>query len=247
MRPTRTLAAIVTSTVLAAVVPTGVAAAGGPPDEPTTGACAFTPLEDQTYSTWVGLPSDPAHTPDRGRAKVTLQTNHGAIPLVLDRAKGPCAVRSFTFLTHRRYYDHTDCHRLTAYRTPPSALSVLQCGDPLGTGWGDPGYSFKDELDAANDLDNWPGTSDGSRKVYPRGTLAMANGGPDTNGSQFFLVYEDSRLSPDYTVFGSVSPRGMRVLDKIAAAGVDPAAEDAPEDGAPALATTIERAKPGGR
>lgn len=247
MRPVRVLAAVATSAALATALPTGAVAADDRPDEPTKGACGYAPLEDQTYSTWVGLPSDPAHTPDRGQAKVTLKTNHGDIPLVLDRGKAPCAVRSLTFLTHQKYYDGTDCHRLTDYHTPPSALSVLQCGDPLGTGWGDPGYSFKDELGAAQDLDNWPGTSDGSRKNYRRGTLAMANGGPDTNGSQFFLVYEDSRLTPDYTVFGSVTAKGMRVLDRIAAAGVDPASEDAPEDGAPKLATTIERAKSGGR
>lgn len=245
MRSVRALATLAAAgAALVTVLP--AAGAAERPDRPTKGACAFTPLADQTYSTWVGLPSDPAKTPDRGRVKVTLKTNHGDIPLILDRAKAPCAVRSLTFLTHRKYYDGTDCHRLTAYR-PPSALSVLQCGDPLGTGWGDPGYSFKDELGAAQRLDNWPGTTDGSRKNYRRGTLAMANGGPDTNGSQFFLVYEDSRLTPDYTVFGSVTAKGLRVLDKIAAGGVDPSAQDAPEDGPPALETTIERAKSGGR
>jgi peptidyl-prolyl cis-trans isomerase B (cyclophilin B) len=247
MRTIHTLAAVAATAALVSAAPTAAVGAEVPPEEPTTGACAFTPLEDQTYSTWVGLPSDPAHTPDRGKAKVTLKTNQGDIPLVLDRAKAPCAVRSFTHLAHRKYYDNTDCHRLTAYQTAPFALSVLQCGDPLGTGWGDPGYSFKDELGAANDLENWPGFPDGSRKNYPRGTLAMANGGPDTNGSQFFLVYEDSRLRPDYTVFGSVTPEGMRVLDKIAAGGIDPGTEGTPEDGAPKLKTTIERAKSGGR
>lgn len=119
---------------------------------------------------------------------------------------------------------------------------MLQCGDPLGTGWGDPGYAFKDELVSAQALENWPGFPDGSRKVYPRGTLAMANGGPDTNGSQFFLVYEDSRLRPDYTVFGHVSEAGMEVLDTIAAGGIDPGTEGTPEDGAPAIGATITRA-----
>lgn len=211
----------------------------------TKGACGYSTLEDQTYSTWVGLPQDPAHTPADGTLKLTLETNHGDIPMVLDQSLAPCTVQSFAFLTHRGYYDGTDCHRLTAYHTPPFALSVLQCGDPLGTGWGDPGYSFKDELESAQALPNWPGFPDGSRKVYPRGTLAMANGGPDTNGSQFFLVYRDSRLRPNYTVFGHVTEEGMRTLDAIAAGGIDPGTEGTPEDGAPALRTTIERAKSG--
>ena len=75
--------------------------------------------------------------------------------------------------------------------------------------------------------------------------MAMANGGPDTNGSQFFLVYEDSRLRPDYTVFGHVTEEGMRVLDEIAAGGIDPGTEGTPEDGAPASPVTILRAKSG--
>ena len=76
-------------------------------------------------------------------------------------------------------------------------------------------------------------------KVYARGTLAMANAGPDTNGSQFFLVYKDSRLRPNYTIFGRILPVGLRTLDRIAAGGVDPADPGAPLDGLPALSTHI--------
>ncbi|GAB3755413.1 peptidylprolyl isomerase [Microlunatus parietis] len=220
-------------------------AAPDPPGEtePTQGACGFAPLADQTYSTWVGLPPDPRHTPDRGTIRVTLRTEHGDVRLELDRSLAPCTVQSFLFLLHQKYFDQTSCHRLTAYHTPPAALSVLQCGDPLGTGWGDPGYSFADELDSARALEPWPGAPD--RRNYPRGTLAMANAGPDTNGSQFFLVYRDSRLRPDYTVFGRVTGQGLEVLDKIAAGGIDPGTEGTPEDGAPALGVTIKRAKLG--
>ncbi|KNX38919.1 hypothetical protein VV01_20165 [Luteipulveratus halotolerans] len=246
MRTLSTIAAAVALGAASLVVPATAHAAEAPADTPpTTGPCAYTPLADQTYSTWVGLPQDPAHTPDRSTAKATLETTQGDIPIVLERAKAPCTVQNFSFLQHRGYFDGTTCHRLTAYQTPPSALSVLQCGDPLGTGWGDPGYAFKDELTSAQALPNWPGTTDGSRKVYSRGTLAMANGGPDTNGSQFFLVYEDSRLRPDYTVFGHVTEEGMRTLDKLAAGGIDPGAEGTPQDGTPVLTTTIERAKSG--
>ena len=242
----RTFAAAAAIAALAAATPAAAAsAADAPGDGPTKGPCAYTPLEDQTYSTWTGLPQDPMQTPSRGEQQVTLQTNHGDIPLVLDRALAPCTVQNMVFLTHQKYFDNTICHRLTAYQTPPSALSVLQCGDPLGTGWGDPGYSFKDELDSAKALPNWPGFPDGSRKNYTRGTLAMANGGPDTNGSQFFLVYKDSRLRPDYTVFGHITEAGMKVLDEIAAGGIDPGTEGTPQDGAPASPVVIERAKSG--
>jgi peptidyl-prolyl cis-trans isomerase B (cyclophilin B) len=248
MRTPRTLIAVAAVAALTVLAPTAASAKPHDPptpSQPTAGPCAYTPLEDQTYSTWVGLPQDPRHTPDRGTTSITLRTNHGPIPLVLDKAAASCTVQSFRFLTHRKYFDDTSCHRLTSYTTPPAALSVLQCGDPLGTGWGDPGYWFKDELDSAQALANWPGFPDGSRKVYPRGTLAMANAGPDTNGSQFFLVYRDSRLRPDYTVFGQVTEAGMRVLDEIAAAGIDPGTEGTPEDGAPASPVHIYRAKSG--
>ena len=249
MRPMKLVVVAAALAAAALAVPTAATAAPPPTAAPrpaaTAGPCAYTPLADQTYSTWTGLPQDPRHTPATGTQQVTLRTNHGDIPLVLDRALAPCTVQSFLFLTHQKYFDGTSCHRLTAYQTPPFALSVLQCGDPLGTGWGDPGYSFTDELASAQALPNWPGFPDGSRKNYPRGTLAMANGGPDTNGSQFFLVYRDSRLRPDYTVFGHVSEAGMEVLDEIAAAGIDPGTEGTPEDGAPASPVRIERAKSG--
>ncbi|QIM21090.1 peptidylprolyl isomerase [Phycicoccus sp. HDW14] len=248
IRPAIAAAASAALLVLAPSAAGAAAPAGGhghghgPSQGPTRGPCAYTPLEDRTYSTWVGLPPDPRRTPDRGHVRVTLRTNQGTIPLMLDRRAAPCTVQSITFLVRRDYFDDTRCHRLTAYRTPPAALSVLQCGDPLGTGNGDPGYSFADELDSARALENWPGFPDGSRKVYPRGTIAMANAGPDTNGSQFFLVYEDSRLRPDYTVFGRVSESGMRVLDRIAAGGIDPGTDGTPEDGAPARPVLIRSA-----
>lgn len=245
----RVLRALVGAIVVSSAVVVGAAqpaAAATTPDQPpTSGPCGYAPLDDQTYSTWVGLPDDPAHTPADGIRRVVLKTNQGDIPVVLQPGLAPCTVQSFLFLVHQRYFDDTICHRLTAYHTPPAALSVLQCGDPLGTGWGDPGYSFGDELGAAQALAPWPGFPD--RRNYHRGLLAMANAGPDTNGSQFFLVYQDSRLRPDYTVFGYVTDAGLAVLDKIAAGGIDPGTEGTPEDGTPAIGVTINRAKPGGR
>ncbi len=127
-----------------------------------------------------------------------------------------------------QFYNDTICHRLTAYPT----LKVLQCGDPSGTGEGGPGYKFKDEL--PTDLPPWPDDPTGTRKVYARGTLAMANAGPDTNGSQFFMVQTDSRLRPNYSIFGSVGKKGLATLDRIAAGGIAPTPDDpAPIDGTP--------------
>ena len=95
-------------------------------------------------------------------------------------------------------------------------IYVLQCGDPTGTGSGGPGYEFNDE--------NLTGAT------YPAGTVAMANAGPNTNGSQFFFTWKDTTLAPDYTPFGTVIG-GMRVLEKIAAAGDDQ--QNGPGDGYP--------------
>ncbi|MET0303501.1 MAG: peptidylprolyl isomerase [Microbacteriaceae bacterium] len=151
-----------------------------------------------------------------GTVEATLQTSAGDIPVTLDGERTPCTVASFVSLAEQGYYDDSPCHRLTT-----SGIFVLQCGDPSGTGMGGPGYRYADELD-------------GSEK-YPAGTIAMANAGPDTNGSQFFLVYEDTPLPPSYTVFGQLSSEGLEVVQTIAADGVEGGADD----GAPATAVTI--------
>ena len=152
-----------------------------------------------------------------GTVEATIQTDAGDIPITLDASAAPCTVNSFTSLASQGYFDGTTCHRLTT-----SGIFVLQCGDPSGTGSGGPGYSFADELTGA--------------ETYGPGTLAMANAGADTNGSQFFLVYGDSPLPPSYTVFGSVSDEGLAVLSAIADKGVDGGATD----GAPAEPVTID-------
>lgn len=249
-RPARTLARLggaallagallATAGTAAVAAPGGTATApaalGGPPG--THGPCAYTPTPEDPAARPVPLPPDPRRTPDRGTVRVTLWTNHGPIGLDLDRSAAPCTVQSFLHLTRHRFYDRTSCHRLTAYPT----LSVLQCGDPSGTGSGGPGYRYADEL--PTDLPPAPTDPTGVRRLYARGTLAMANAGPDTNGSQFFLVYANSALRPNYTIFGSVDAAGLATLDRIAAAGVAPTAENpAPVDGAPALPVDIGKA-----
>jgi peptidyl-prolyl cis-trans isomerase B (cyclophilin B) len=209
-------------------------AAADPPPRVTDGPCQYTETPDEPAARPVPLPRDPRHTPDRGTVTVTLITNVGLIPLTLDRAQAPCTVQSFRHLVRHGFYNRTICHRLTTYPT----LKVLQCGDPSGTGEGGPGYRYKDEL--PTNLPPAPTDPTGERKVYARGVLAMANAGPNTNGSQFFLVFGDSALRPNYTIFGSVRPLGLRTLDRVAAGGVAPTpADPAPVDGAPALRTEI--------
>ncbi|SEL67612.1 peptidyl-prolyl cis-trans isomerase B (cyclophilin B) [Streptacidiphilus jiangxiensis] len=136
----------------------------------------------------------------------TLKTSCGDIGLKLDAAHAPKTVNSFLFLAQQGFFDHSHCHRLTT-----NGIYVLQCGDPTATGTGGPGYKFDDEY--LND----PAIQGGT---YPAGTLAMANSGPNTNGSQFFLVYKDSQLSPNYTPFGTITS-GLDILTHIAQDGSD--------------------------
>ncbi|TXS21940.1 peptidylprolyl isomerase [Streptomyces sp. adm13(2018)] len=229
-------------TAVALVVSGGSVAAASSnvaPPRTTHGPCQYTQTPDEPAARRIGLPPDPKRTPSRGTVAVAVPTSQGPLPLRLDRAKAPCTVQSFLHLARHRFYDRTVCHRLTAYPT----LKVLQCGDPTGTGEGGPGYKYKDELPV--DLPPAPTDPTGTRRLYERGLLAMANAGPDTNGSQFFVVYGDSALRPNYTVFGTVGPEGLTTLDKIAAGGIVPTAEDpAPVDGTPALRTELLRVRP---
>ncbi len=212
-----------------------VAAPAGTPSGTTTGPCKYTATPDDPSPRPVSLPPDPTPTPSKGVVRVLLATNQGPVLLTLDRAKAPCTVQSFLHLAKSKFYNFTTCHRLTLYPT----LKVLQCGDPTGSGERGPGYSYKDEL--PTDLPLWPNDPPTSvARLYARGTLAMANAGPNTNGSQFFLTFGDSRLRPDYTVFGTIDRLGLKVLDRVAAAGIVPTAEDpAPVDGAPVRKTDI--------
>ena len=166
-----------------------------------------------------------------GTVTVTLDTTQGPIGMELDRSVAPCTVNVIEHLASEGYYDDTVCHRLTT-----SGIHVLQCGDPSGSGAGGPGFQFANEY-PTDELDG-PATSP---VIYPRGSIAMANAGPDTNGSQFFLNYEDSPLAPDYTYFGQISEEGVTTLDSIAEAG----AEGGAADGAPAEEVRIKTASVG--
>ena len=160
------------------------------------------------------VPTDPA------QISASMTTTQGNIGLQLDNAKAPCTVNSFASLAQQGYFNDTPCHRLTT----SEGLSVLQCGDPTGQGSGGPGYEFANEYPTNQFQPDDPQLQ--NPMVYPRGTLAMANAGPGTNGSQFFLVYKDSMLPPNYTVFGKIDDTGLATLDKIAAGGVAGGGQD---------------------
>ncbi|MFD8011301.1 peptidylprolyl isomerase [Streptomyces sp. NPDC058955] len=165
----------------------------------------------------------------KGTYAFALKTNEGDVTIDMDAAKTPRTVNSFKHLADKKYFDGTKCHRLTT-----AGIFVLQCGDPEGTGMGGPGYTIPDEnLDALGK----PG-ADG-KVTYKAGTVAMANTGqPGTGGSQFFLVYKDSKLPPQYTPFGTIDAAGLAAVQKVGAAGV----EGGQGDGAPKKPVTIEKA-----
>ncbi|WP_309569128.1 peptidylprolyl isomerase [Actinokineospora sp. UTMC 2448] len=192
----------------------------------TSASCDYrpTPEDPPADGRDVGLPSGVA-APD----VVILLTNHGEITMAMSRAT-PCTTASISHLATSGFYTGSPCHRMTKAET----LSVLQCGDPTGTGSGGPGYTLPDE----NPTDLKPASTAGY-VTYPRGTVAMANTGePHSGGSQFFLVYADSTLPPTYAVFATLDEASLAVLDKIAEGGV----AGGGRDGAPAVAVTIEKA-----
>jgi peptidyl-prolyl cis-trans isomerase B (cyclophilin B) len=192
------------------VAPTGSA---------STGACAYTKAGQAARK--VGLP--PAN-PARQVVGARIALNSGTLAVTLDGTKAPCTVNSFTYLAEARYFDGVPCHRLTT-----QGIFVLQCGDPTGSGSGGPGYQFPDE-----NLGSL-GVPPGQQATYPAGTLAMANAGPGTNGSQFFIVYKDSPLAASYTPFGKIT-KGLDVVQKIAGKGTT----DGSGDGKPKSAVTIK-------
>ncbi|WP_253772684.1 peptidylprolyl isomerase [Goodfellowiella coeruleoviolacea] len=203
-----------------------------PAGKTTEGPCKYAETPQEPAAKEAGLPDDPDPTPNSGTTQVTLKTDQGDIGLVLDRAKAPCTVQSMVHLAQKQYFDNTTCHRLTT----SDVLKVLQCGDPTGQGSGGPGYVIPDE----NPTDLKPDAT-GQAVTYPRGVVAMANTGqPNSGGSQFFLVYGDSTLPPNYAVFGTVDQAGLGVLDKVAAAGSDNSRSEG--DGAPKTPVHIQQA-----
>ena len=223
---------------------------------------ALPPTVNCTYSEAAEQGGDGVGTPKtedvstEGTLTVELDTNQGPIGMELDRAASPCTVNAVEYLAEEGFYDDTVCHRLTT----GDGLKVLQCGDRAGTGAGGPGFQFANELPTDKALEgidlSEAGIPEGASEEemmqaktmllqqnsepqrYDRGTIAMANAGVDTNGSQFFLNYGDSVLPPLYTYFGRIDDEGLATLDKIAEAGV----EGGQQNGAPADEVRVKKA-----
>lgn len=175
------------------------------PDASETAECAYTPT--------TGSEVPPTTEPGAGTQEMTIVSNLGTITADINTAAAPCTAGSFTFLAGQGYFDGSQCHRLTT-----DGIFVLQCGDPDArgaieggapemAGQGGPGYQYAEE--------NLPVQGENN---YPAGTIAMANAGPGTTGSQFFIVYDDTTLGPDYTILGQITS-GLDIVEEVAAAG----------------------------
>ena len=169
-------------------------------DRPTTVAGCAKPTAKAHAPATLKQPT----SPDKKLAKImTITTNCGVITIALDPA-APQTVTNMSALARAKYFDGSFCHRLTT-----EGLYVLQCGDPSAQGNGSPGSwkGYKDENLPANKI-----------LTYPAGTVAMANSGPNTNGSQFFLVYKDTTLPASYTIWGKIKT-GLPLLLRIEKVG----------------------------
>ena len=175
--------------------PTASPSMSASPAAPVVASCT-TPAPLRANNITYG--SEPTNV--KAAKTIVLTTNCGEIDIAT-ASKAPKTAGIMSYLAQQKYFDGTKCHRLTT-----DGLFVLQCGDPTGTGTGGPGFTFADE--------NLP-----TGNTYPRGTVAMANSGANTNGSQFFLVYKDSPLPPNYSVWGTIT-KGLDVIDAVAGAGV---------------------------
>ena len=151
---------------------------------------------------------------------ITLQTNCGDIVIQTFAKQAPVTITVMSALANGGFFNRTLCHRLTT-----EGIFVLQCGDPTATGTGGPDFRYRDE--------NLPTAGNAN---YPEG-VAMANSGPNTNGSQFFLVYKDTTLGPNYTIWGKIVS-GLEIVKFIAEGGV----KDGGSDGAPLRTISIEKA-----
>ena len=141
----------------------------------------------------------------------TFETNCGNIVITTVGAKAPITITQLSTLAKGGYFDNSLCHRLTT-----QGLYVLQCGDPTGTGTGGPNFTYGDENLPTATVNN-----------YPAGTVAMANSGAGTNGSQFFLVFADTTLGANYTIWGTIT-QGLDIVKAIAKAGVKGGGADGP-------------------
>jgi peptidyl-prolyl cis-trans isomerase B (cyclophilin B) len=188
--------------------------ASGPPAG--TVACTWTPADSTAGGKVKDVGTPPKNAPNKGADTMTIDTNLGPITAKLDLTKVPCTAASFAYLSSKKFWDNTKCHRLVN----EASFKVLQCGDPFATGkgyrttdgQGGPSYTMAEE-NLPTDTNN----------PYPAGSIAMANTGqPGSTGSQFFICSENTKLPASYTLLGSITS-GLDLIKGVVAAGDDAA------------------------
>jgi peptidyl-prolyl cis-trans isomerase B (cyclophilin B) len=224
--PAKKASATPSASASASASATATASAAATVSEPAT-HCTYTTSGVAAAAKKVSVPSV---TPNyKAIYTASISTNLGTITMDLLNSKATCTVNSFVHLATAGYFDASQCHRIIN----SGGLYALQCGDPTAKstakmtcstasnapGSGGPGYEFESE--------NLPAASSSGSAAYNGGTVAMANSGSaDSNGSQFFLVFKNSSLSPDYTPFATITS-GLDILQKVANAGTSCTYSDA--------------------
>jgi peptidyl-prolyl cis-trans isomerase B (cyclophilin B) len=197
-------------------------------------ACTWTPDPGTGGNKVKDVGTPPATVPNTGSAVLTFKTNLGDIKATMDRSKAPCTAASFQYLSTKKFYDNSKCHRLVNQ----AKFKVLQCGDPFATGkgWrktdgtGGPSYTMAEE--------NLPTAQ--TTNPYPAGSIAMANTGqPGSTGAQFFICSEDTQLNPAYTLVGKITS-GLDIVKSVVKAGDDGAFNPQPGGGHPKKEVIIE-------
>jgi peptidyl-prolyl cis-trans isomerase B (cyclophilin B) len=190
-------------------------------------ACAYTAVDAGSGVVDVGKPPT-KDVVKNGVKTMTINLGQGTVTAKLDPSKAPCTVNSISYLAGKNFFNNTTCHRVTD--------AILQCGDPGNppTGSGGPAYRFPNEnvpspiVPSTDPSASAPPSADTGtgNALYPMGTLAMAHSAqPDSNSSQFFLVFKDTQFPADYTIFGTITG-GLDVLQKIGATGTDNGSPD---------------------
>ncbi|OLB75614.1 MAG: hypothetical protein AUI14_20580 [Actinobacteria bacterium 13_2_20CM_2_71_6] len=183
--------------------------------------------------------------PRSGTETMTITTSLGVITAKLDLAKSPCTAASFAYLAGKNFFANTKCHKLTT-----AGKFLLECGDPNPnpTGDGGPTYTYANEYipttpapapSSANPVPSASESEAPNEVIYPAGSVITANKGPDLNGSRFSILYKDSPLPPDYTLFGTVVT-GLDIVQQVAAAGEDGAYANEGGGGRPKKEITIQ-------
>ena len=193
-------------------------ATAAPTKKPTPVICKPTTAKAHTVKNII----PPEVKPPFKNRTFTFTTNCGEIVIQANGKSAPITVTALAALANGGFYNKTFCHRLVT-----DEIYVLQCGDPTGTGKGGPNFTYRAE--------NLPQAVEAN---YPAGTVAMANNGANTNGSQFFIVYEDTSMDPNYTIWGRVT-KGLEIVKAIAKEGV----VDGTSEGLPKQMIAIERVR----